>query len=178
MGRPRKNVNAEFQVPVEDVEQPAAAVAPARAPVERKRQPLNGRSLKLQVFGEIPGYHLYVAKDDGARIQMMQQAGYEFVKRGEVEVGTTVSSNNTDVGDSIRFIMGSNGSDPIYGYLMKIPEEFWQEDQRALEARNQEIDDQIKFGQVNLKDDDKRYVPKGGIQYDPRAGKRYVPAQG
>jgi hypothetical protein len=193
-GRPRQN--AEFTVPVDDdADQGAIAaainqVAPglvsavAQGPTPEEiaalratRQPINGRAIRLQVHGSIPGYHLYIAKDEGARIAMMQQAGYSFVQRGEVDVNRGASSYNTDAGGNVRFILGSNGAEPLYGYLMKLPEQFWLEDQAALEATNAEIDDQIRRGKVRETSDEQRYTPKGGIQYNPQASKLFQPTK-
>lgn len=168
MGRPKKNVNAEFAISVEEAPETVAPVIPDLEARRQQRQPLNGRTLKLQVFGEVPGYHLYIAKDEGARIALMQQAGYEFVKHDEVSVRGSVASYNTDPGGHVRFVLGSNGPDPLYGYLMKIPLEFYEEDQAALEAANASVDDQIRAGNLKETPDEQRYIPKGGIKYQPK----------
>ncbi len=152
--------------------------APVSTPVveeraQRRRQPLNGRAQKLQVFGEVPGYHLYIAKDEGARIQLMQGAGYSFVAPGELQ-GFGAQAHNTDPGDKVRFVLGVNGSEPMYGYLMKIPEEFWLEDQAALEQGNREIDNQIRGGKVGAKqgNDEQRYT-KPEHTYQPEVARHF-----
>lgn len=157
-----------------DGDEGIAAVTPkARTPVQRRRQPLNGRALKLEVFGEIPGHHLYIAKDEGARLMLMENAGYSFVEEGELQ-GFGAQAHNTDPGTRVRFVLGVKGSgEPLYGYLMKIPEEFWQEDQAAIEKANREIDAQIRGGMVGSTqgaDDERRYT-RPEHTYQPEAPK-------
>lgn len=146
--------------------------APRTAPT-RQRQPLNGRALKLEVFGTIPGYHLYIAKDEGARLMLMENAGYSFVEANELQ-GFGAQAHNTDPGSRVRFVLGVKGSgEPLYGYLMKIPEEFWQEDQTAIERANREIDAQIaggKVGETQGADDERRYT-RPEHTYQPEAAK-------
>jgi hypothetical protein len=137
----------------------------------RKRQPLNGRAQKLEVFGTIPGFHMYIAKDEGARITLMRQAGYELVAATELE-GFGAQAYNTDPGGHVRFVLGSKGSgEPLYGYLMKIPEQYWLEDQAALEKANLEIDEQIRKGSVGVTkgSDERRFIKPGEHHYEPGA---------
>lgn len=179
----KQNVNAALMEAFADDED--AGAAPVSAPVvtdraQRRRQPLNGRALRLQVFGTIPGYHLYIAKDEGARLQLMIDAGYDFVSPSELQ-GFGAQAHNTDPGDKVRFVLGANGSEPLYGYLMKIKEEFWLEDQAALERVNRDIDDQIRGGRVGVKQgaeagdpasDERRYT-KPEHNYNPESARIY-----
>lgn len=145
------------------------------APV-RRRQPLNGRAQKLEVFGTIPGFHMYIAKDEGARISLMKQAGYELVQATELE-GFGAQAYNTDPGGHVRFVLGTKGSgEPLYGFLMKIPEQFWKEDQAALEKANLDIDDQIRRGLVGATKggDERRFIKPGEHHYEPGASSTFV----
>lgn len=157
----------------EDNEGIAPVTPAARSAPRRARQPLNGRALKLEVFGEIPGHHLYIAKDEGARLMLMENAGYSFVEAGELQ-GFGAQAHNTDPGSRVRFVLGVKGSgEPMYGYLMKIPEEFWQQDQAGIERTNREIDAQIKGGKIGETqgtDDERRYT-RPEHTYQPEAAK-------
>ena len=119
---------------------------PART---RQRGTFNGTRGKLQVGNSIPGYHLYIFNDTPGRITAAQDNGYEFVHPSEVG-GTTenVVSRNTDLGDKVRFLVGSNDGEPMYAYLMKIKQEWWEEDQAELHNKNEQIQQAIRGGKL------------------------------
>jgi len=153
------------------------ATGPTREEIERiraTRQRLDGRVEKLKVYGTIPGYHLHIFNEDGARLDEAQRSGYTFVKRDEIQdVGRDVASFNTDPGENVRFVVGKrDNGNPMYGYLMKIPEEIFQDDQHALEAYNAGVDGAIRRGGVGIKDEatmdtKQRYIPTSGTTYSP-----------
>ena len=126
------------------------------APVEsnkraerRQRGAFNGTRGKLQVGYSIPGYHLYIFNDTPGRITAATDNGYEFVHPEEVGGTTTnVVSRNTDLGDKVRFLVGSNDGEPMYAYLMKIKQEWWEEDQADLAKRNKQIEQSIRGGKL------------------------------
>lgn len=128
-----------------------------QAPVEsnkearrtRQRGTFNGTRQKLQVGNSIPGYHLYIFNDTPGRITAALENGYEFVSPDEVGGTTTnVVSRNTDLGDKVRFLVGSNEGEPMYAYLMKIKQEWWDEDQAELQAKNLKIEQAIRGGKL------------------------------
>jgi hypothetical protein len=60
-----------------------------------------------------------------------------------------VTSRNTDIGDKVRFLVGAGEKgEPMYAYLMKIKEEWWLEDQRQLQEKNDKTDASIKRGKA------------------------------
>lgn len=119
-------------------------------PRERKRNVFNGTQGKLQVGKEIPGFHLHIFNDTPGRIQAATEAGYEFVKPEEVDgVMDNVTSRNTEIGDKVRFLVGAGDKgEPMYAYLMKIKQEWWEEDQAALQAKNDKTDAAIRTGKT------------------------------
>jgi hypothetical protein len=136
---------------------------------ERVRNVFNGTQAKLTVNKQIPGYHLHIFNDEPGRVQTAIDGGWEFVTPDEVGgVKDSVTSGNTDLGDKVRFLVGtSEKGDGLYAYLMKIKEEWWEEDQAEIQKRNDRVDDAIRGG-VNVKDGtsaDGFYTPKGGISY-------------
>lgn len=106
----------------------------------RKRIPMSIPQRRLEV-PPIAGYHLHWFTD--ANVPRAIQAGYEFVDSKEVPVnqlGVATSrsiSGNADLGSHVK-VIGGVGEDgkPSYLTLMKLKEEWWQEDQRTLEKRN------------------------------------------
>lgn len=135
----------------------------------RKRNVFNGTETKLRVSNQIPGYHLHIFNDIAGRIQSALDAGYEFVTPGEVGgVSVNVTDRNTDLGDRVRFLVGrTETGEPMYAYLLKIRQDWYEEDQAALEQRNMLIDEAIRSGK-NTKagtNSDGFYVPREGIKY-------------
>lgn len=129
--------------------QTATSPAATANPTRRERIPFNNFTKKLEVIGDIPGYHLYWFLDDGDRIPRALDGGYDFVKRGELELNGGVVASNADLGDKISRLAGKHANgDPAYLILMKIPLELWQEDQKALEAHNDRIRQSLMQGAI------------------------------
>lgn len=114
-----------------------------------RRNAFNGTTQKLSIGHGIPGYHLYIFNDTPGRIQQAQQSGYEFVTPDEVGGATNnVVDRNTDIGDKVRYLVGTNDGEPLYAYLMKIKQEWFDEDQKELQKRNDQTDAAIKGGKL------------------------------
>ena len=120
----------------------------ARAP-RNKRASFNGTEGKLRVNNQIPGYHLHIFNDTPGRIEQAMEVGYTFVSPDEVGgTSTNVVSRNTDLGDKVRFLVGTDGMNPQYGYLMKLPQEHYDEDQKDLQIRNDLSETAIRSGKL------------------------------
>lgn len=135
-------------------------------PVARKRRnTFNGTEAKLNVRQQIPGYHLHIFTDSGSRVQEALDGGWEFVTPDEIGgVSENVVSRNGDLGERIRYLVNprtGEGSDK-FGYLMKIRQEWYEEDQAALQAKNSQIDAAIRKGKITG-DNASFYVPQNGI---------------
>lgn len=139
----------------------------------RSRVPMSMPQLKLAV-PEIPGYHLHWMRGDAGRIAQAQRAGYEFVNHDEVNVTNTGladdagESGNTDLGTRVSVIAGrESGPDGQPGrlYLMKIRQEFWEEDQQLLEDRNESIAAALRGGKIpGTEQDGHEYVPQQNVK--------------
>jgi hypothetical protein len=131
----------------------------------KRRSVFNGTESKLSVNQQIPGFHLHVFTDAGSRIQQAMDSGYEFVKPDEVGgVSENVVSRNGDLGERIRFLVNprAEGSEQ-YGYLMKIRQEWYEQDQAELQAKNNRIDNAIRKGKITG-ENPAFYEPTGGIK--------------
>jgi len=138
----------------------------ASGATRRKRGVFNGTSAKLRIDETIPGYHLHIINDDKNRIQEAQDNGYEFVSPKEIgNVSENVTSRNGDIGTQrVRFLVGSKErGEPMYGYLMKQRQEWYDEDQAELAARNNMIDTAVRAGKITG-ENPAFYVPKDGIK--------------
>lgn len=111
---------------------------------ERQRIPL---TLPVQKFAvpEIPGYHLHWFRGTPERLAQAERAGYEFVNEDEVDInsvqlgGDATKGGNTDLGTRVSVVAGggdTEGGQPTRMYLMKQKMEWYVEDQKLLENRN------------------------------------------
>ena len=150
----------------EKQEEKKEAPPPAVDGTTRKRRNVfNGTEAKLGVRTQIAGYHLHIFTDTGGRIQEAIDSGYEFVTPTEVGgVSENVVSRNGDLGERIRYLVNprAEGTEQ-YGYLMKTRQEWYEEDQADLQAKNNRIDDAIRGGKVTGENSG-FYIPKGGIK--------------
>lgn len=164
-----KTVNISGSDPIREENNPTLSreqLADERAEV-KQRVSMSAPSLKMQV--DCPdGYVCYWFNDYPGRVQRAIQAGYEFVDPEEVNVALTcyaddpAISGNTDLGSRVSLVVGEYQGHPLRAYYMKIREEWYKEDQEALDARCQSMDRQIYKGLVGHEEDqsqdrDKRY---------------------
>ena len=119
---------------------PANAVAERP---QRKRIPMSVPQRKLEVT-EIPGFHLHWFRDEN--IARAVQAGYEFVEDKEVSlnqsgVGSSKDiTGNADMGTRVRVVSGTAADGNVeHLTLMKIRQEWWDEDRKEIEARNASV---------------------------------------
>lgn len=135
----------------------------------KKRGTFNGTEGKMTVNNTIPGYHLHWLNDTPGRISQALENGYEFVAPEEVGgvTNSNVTNRNTDLGEKVRVLVGHDDQgQPLFAYLMKIEQEWYDEDQQLVQARNDKIDNAIRNGKIvgDGKDTDGFYLPKGGIK--------------
>ena len=146
-----------------------------RSSVERgersRRGVFNGTKGKLTVHGSLPGYHMHIINDSPGRIEEALSAGYEFVSPSEIgNVQNNVVSGNTDLGEKVRFLVGTADAGGLYAYLMKIHQDWYEEDQQELQTVNERVDTAIRSGK-NTKDGQSSegfYTPREGIKLTNR----------
>lgn len=136
---------------------------------ERKRIPMSVPVQKLEA-PDIPGYHLHWFTGDSARLERASSGGYEFVDERECGInnislgGTSTRTGNTDMGSRVSVVSGQElGKDgqPQRLVLMKIKQEWYDEDQKLVESRNQKVVDTLLGGmQGSGGDQSNRYVDR------------------
>lgn len=146
-------------------EDPSTDVTSNRTEGRRRRNAFNGTEAKISVNRTIPGYHLHVFTDTANRIKEALDNGYEFVSPDEIGgVSENVVSRNGDLGDRVRYLVNprATGSEQ-YGYLMKQRLDWYEEDQAALQQKNNQIDAAIRKGKITG-DNSAMYIPRDGIK--------------
>ena len=122
----------------------------ADRPTRQARIPFGASRTKLGVNTELPGYHLHWVNDTTGRVDEAQQGGYTFVEPKEVGL----ADKDTQVK---RFVGKGESGEAIYAYLMKLEQEFYDEDQKALQASVDVFDKAIKSGTLDQKPGENRY---------------------
>ncbi len=128
---------------------------------ERVRVPMSVARQKLSA-PEIPGYHLHWMKGTPDRLQQAYQGGYEFVDMKETSLGNfslggdAAHDGNTDMGSRVSVLAGDDvGADgqPIRLYLMKIKEEWHQEDLAQQGEHSEKIRATLMAGKMGAEQD-------------------------
>lgn len=113
----------------------------AKAPKGRVRRQGLGRRQVLTVSGKEPGFVYRVVNDEGDRVASLQEIGYEVVTSKEgVKVGDNRIGNASSEGTAVQMSVGGGKK----GILMRIPEEFYTEDQADKQNHVNQIEQATK----------------------------------
>lgn len=104
------------------------------------RKPLFQRGPQSISGEKDPNFVYRFVNDTGSRIDQMKQAGYEIVEDDSLIVGDARVSDPTAQGSGKRVI----SKDGTVSYLMRQKKEFYEEDQAAKQAHNDEIEQAMK----------------------------------
>lgn len=104
------------------------------------RKPLFQRGPQSISGEKDPNFVYRFVNDTGSRIDQMKQAGYEIVEDDSLIVGDARVSDPTAQGSGKRVI----SKDGTVSYLMRQKKEFYDEDQAAKQAHNDEIEQAMK----------------------------------
>lgn len=170
---------------MKEMSQQNPSVRPGKTDAERKRIPMSVPVQKLEA-PDIPGYHLHWFLGTPERLQRATDGGYEFVDERELRLnnvslgGDSAKSGNTDMGSRVSVVSGQEiGRDgqPTRLVLMKIKQEWYEEDQKLVEGRNQQVIDTLLGGLQDggSGDTSHRYVDKKRTNI-PDFFKRKLPA--
>lgn len=130
---------------------------PEQRRASRQRLPFGIPRSKLSVYKEVPGYHLHWVNDEAGRIYAAEQGGYEFVEPQEVGVDTQETR--------VKVLVGKTESgDGLFAYLMKIRQEWYEEDQEEIQSQIDSIEYAMKKGTFESEPGQNRYVPTTGIK--------------
>ena len=118
-----------------------------------------GPRLKLQVFGDIPGYHLFWENDQDAAVEQLLSEGFEFVKPNEVSMASAIVQDADVAGKISKYVGKAADGSPLRAYLLKCPNEIWEERQAYTQALASDRDQAILRGEVNRPSN--AYTPAG-----------------
>lgn len=123
---------------------------------------------------EIPGYHCHWINDNPGRILKAQKAGYEFVVEEESHVhnkhsyaDSSAASGSSDMGTRISAVVGADKwGQVLRAYLMKIRNEWYEQDQAAVQERSDRIQQAMRYGKQVTVDPASAYVKAMKITSD------------
>ena len=112
-----------------------------------QRTPLANRSV-LGIKGKEPGYVYRIMNDTGDRVASFQEQGYEIVTDSSITIGDRRVGKASADGSPVQVAVG-NGID---GYLMRIKEEYYKEDQAYKEQKLSELEQSMRKEAKDISD--------------------------
>ena len=113
---------------------------------------------KLTVNGMEEGYSYYVENDKNGNVEELQRRGYEVVEHnGQVSMG---DANSKEVGSRVETTVDSK--DGTKGVLMRIPQEFKDEDDAFRQSQIDKTEEQMfrqaegekgRYGKIEVKNE-------------------------
>lgn len=105
-----------------------------------RRTPVSGKRNVLTVEGKDPNYEYRFVNDNGDRVAIMKEQGYEVVTDSNIKVGDRRVANPTQEGSPVKASVGQG----VNAYLMRIKKEWYAEDQAAKQSHIDEIETAMK----------------------------------
>jgi hypothetical protein len=102
-----------------------------------KRTPVGTRNILRGK--DIPGYYVRWVNDTGDRIEVFKEAGYTPVYDADGDQSDKRAQNPKQLGSVVRKHVGGG----VYAVLMKIPLEWYQEDQALKQQRVDEAEEAV-----------------------------------
>jgi hypothetical protein len=133
--------------------------ADRKAAVRSRMASTGGMRLKLQVFGEIPSYHLFWENDEDAAIEQRLFEGFEFVETSEVKMQAWTVPDSDIAGKVSKYVGKKADGSPLRAFLLKCADDLWDERQASSQEQANVWDEAIRSGTVGGVDS--RYKPKG-----------------
>lgn len=123
---------------------------PTAAPVRPKRPPLTGRNV-LTVQGQEAGWSYRLVNDEGDRIEIFKERGWEVVSNSDVRIGDRRVAVPKSEGTPATAHVGSG----LKAVVMRLPDELYIEDQRLKQEEVDALESSLKragdYGRLDIK---------------------------
>lgn len=118
-----------------------ATRAQKRPTRDQKRIPVSGNRNVMTVMDRDPGYsYRWVNDNSDGRIDRFKLGGWTFVEKADHTVGDADVNTSTGASSLVTKMVGKD----VTAYLMRIPMEFYEEDQAAKHAALLESEEDMK----------------------------------
>ena len=155
---------------------PNVASAPEPAQPARERIPMSVPQLKLEA-PELPGFHCHWMLGTPQRLNQAKRAGYVFVEPDEVEINYRGLADdpgfgrNTDMGSLVSVVAGGDvdrNGQAVRLVLMKLKQEWWDEDQKSREKSSDALIDALRAGRISAAEAGETQADQKLRYIDPR----------
>lgn len=114
----------------------APRVRPQRTPI--------GTKSRLAIHNKEAGYEYRIVNDVRDRVEIFKQNGWEVVPAADIRVGDKRVEDPSAVGSSSRVPVGLIGEQAGHAVVMRIPTEWYKEDQAAKQAEINRLEQTMK----------------------------------
>lgn len=125
------------------------SVAKSPASGRVRRTPIGGRNV-LSVQGKDDNFVYRFVNDTGDRVQMFKEAGWEPVLASDVRIGDRRVDSATPEGSIAQASISRQTHEKAI--VMRIPKDWYEEDQRAKQARVDELERSTKQQALSTND--------------------------
>lgn len=155
---------------------PNVASAPERAQPARERIPMSVPQLQLEA-PEIPGFHCHWMLGTAQRLHQAKRAGYVFVEPDEVDLNYRGLADDasigggTDMGSLVSVVAGGDvdrNGQAVRLVLMKLKQEWWDEDQKSREKSSDALIDALRAGRISAAEAGETQADQKLRYIDPR----------
>jgi hypothetical protein len=124
-----------------------------KSPSGRPQRTPIGRRNRLSVSNQDPNYHYRIVNDIDDRVYLMQQNGWEIVPADQARVGDSRVEASSALGSKSYISVGGGTKATV----MRIPKEYYEEDQRAKQA-------EVDALEQTMKDDARKAADYGKLE--------------
>jgi hypothetical protein len=129
----------------------------AKAPRTRPQRTTLGSKNRLVVANPDPNYEYRFVNDVRDRVEVFKQNGWEVAPADDIRVGDKRVENPSSVGSASRVPVGLVGEHAGHAVVMRIPKEWYKEDQDAKQVEVNKTEQTMKdqalegnYGKINI----------------------------
>lgn len=134
------------------------AEATVRAKRARPQRTTLGTKSRLNIANKDADYEYRFVNDVRDRVEIFKENGWEVVPQADVRIGDNRVENPSALGSASRIPVGLVGEQAGHAVVMRIPKDWYEEDQRAKQAEIDRLERTMKedalsgnYGKLEIK---------------------------
>jgi hypothetical protein len=116
----------------------------AKAPTSRPKRTPIGTKQRLSIKNKDANYEYRIVNDVRDRVEIFRENGWEPVRANDVKIGDSRLENPSALGTTARIPVGLVGENTGHGVVMRIPKDWYTEDQQAKQAEIDKLEATLK----------------------------------